>query len=434
MHDNSVTFEQDFIRKFALQFEKSTLENLYTVAFTHKYLPLEVVGKFHLAEERKETTLRSLKASMGLSELMYVSTCNRVEFILVNEGESKADVTSLVKFFADALSAEEQIQAAAHAEVYQGNAAVEHIFKVCSSLDSMVIGEREIITQMRTAHEQARNMNLSGDLLRLVMRKAIETAKQIFTETDIFKKPVSVVSLAFHRLRALNVPLSGRVVMVGAGKTNKAMARFLAKHGYKNIHIFNRTVAKAEMIAAEVGGTGLSLDEIDHFAGGFDVLISCTGAEEAVVSKARFVKLLGEDKGRKVLIDLALPGDFDPAIFDDSPIHVDHINIEELRLTAERNMAERSREISRCEEIIDNNMHEFHEMYHTRQIELAMRQIPASVKEIRQRAIDQVYAKELESLNPESREVLNKIMDYMEKKYISVPMKMAREVMLNGKK
>jgi len=298
----------------------------------------------------------------------------------------------------------------------------------------MVIGEREIITQMRTAHEASRKAGLSGDSLRIVMRKAIETAKQIFTETSIFKRPVSVVSLAFHRLRDLNIPLDARVVMVGAGKTNKAMARFLAKHGYKNIHIFNRTLAKAEMIAAEVGGKASPLSEIEGFEAGFDVLISCTGAEEAVVSQELFTQLLGEDKGRKVLIDLALPGDFDPRIFDESQVKIDHINIEELRATAELNMKARSKEITRCEEIIDNNMHDFHEMYHTRRIELAMRSIPESVKEIRQNAMQTVYAKELEGLNTESREVLEKIITYMERKYISVPMKMAKEVMLNTRK
>ncbi len=410
------------------------MENLYTVAFTHKTVPLETVGKFHLAEERKEAELTGLKAAMGLKELMYVSTCNRVEFILVKEGKEKIDMATLVGHFGAALSMEEQQVAVANAEVYQGNSAVEHIFKVCSSLDSMVIGEREIITQMRTAYEASRQMGLAGDLLRVVMRKAIETAKQIFTETDIFKKPVSVVSLAFHRLREISMPLDSRILMVGAGRTNKAMARFLAKHGYKNIHIFNRTLSKAEQLAAEVGGQASALEALPHYEGGFDVMISCTGAEESVVSKSLFVHLRGNDKGRKVLIDLALPGDFAPAIFDGSQEPIVHVNIEELRVTAERNMAARAKEINRCEEIIGNNMHEFHEMYHSRQIELAMRQIPESVKEIRQRALETVYAKEIQGMDPASRATLEKVMAYMEKKYISVPMQLAKEVMMSSKR
>jgi len=392
------------------------------------------VGKFHIAEERRNEVLADLKADLGLSELMYISTCNRVEFVIVQDGEQALDLTMLAAHFREGLGDAEFAEAVAKAEVYRGDEAVMHIFKVCSSLDSMVIGEREIITQVRNAHEAARKAGLSGDSLRIVMRKAIETAKQIFTETSIFKRPVSVVSLAFHRLRDLNIPLDARVVMVGAGKTNKAMARFLAKHGYKNIHIFNRTLAKAEMIAAEVGGKASPLSEIKNFKAGFDVLISCTGAEDSVVSNQLFKELLGDDKGRKVLIDLALPGDFDPAIFDESPAKIDHINIEELRATAEENMKARSKEITRCEEIIDNNMHDFHEMYHTRRIELAMRAVPESVKEIRKNAMQTVYAKDLEGLNPESREVLEKIISYMERKYISVPMKMAKEVMLNTKK
>ncbi len=410
------------------------MENLFTVAFTHKHLPLETVGKFHIAEERRAEVLSELKAALKIDELMYVSTCNRVEFLIVQDDVNGLDIKNLVEHFSEGLDADETAEAVAKAEIYRGEDAVSHVFRVCSSLDSMVIGEREIITQMRNAHEFAGARGLSGDLLRIVMKKAIATAKQIFTETSIFKRPVSVVSLAFHRLRDLNIPLDARVVMIGAGKTNKAMARFLAKHGFKNIRIFNRTPERAELIAKEIGGTYAPLSEISDYDKGFDVLVSCTGAEGAVVTRALFEQLLAGDKGRKVLIDLALPGDFAQEIFIDPPVKTDYINIDELRATAEKNLAARSTEIHRCEEIIENSMHAFHELYHTRQIELAMRQIPDSVKEIRRRALESVYAKEIDTLNPESREVLNKIMDYMEKKYISVPMKMAREVMLSVKK
>jgi glutamyl-tRNA reductase len=401
-------------------------------AFTHKVLPLELVGKFHIQEELQEQQFTELKSTLNLTEFMYLSTCNRVEFICVQDpGKERLTARQLIEALALGLSVDEINSAADAAEVHSREDAVKHLFKVSASLDSMVIGEREIITQVRKAYENAVAMKLSGDLIRLVVRKTIETAKEIFTETAIFKKPVSVVSLAFHRMRELAVPENSRILMVGAGKTNKAMVRFLAKHGYHNIHIFNRTPERAEALAKDVGATWAPLSDIEQYAEGFDVLVTCTGASEPIITTSLFDSLCAGSPGRKFVIDLALPGDVDPKVFEQAKEPIRHINIEELRKRAEQNLQERSKEISHCEEIIDRNLIAFHDIYKTRQIELAMRDIPVKVKEIRDMALHTVYAKEVSGLNEESREVLDKVLAYLEKKYISVPMKMAKEVMLS---
>jgi glutamyl-tRNA reductase len=408
------------------------LNHFYTIAFNHKQLPLDVVGKFHIDEEKQVELLRNLKEKLALEELMYLSTCNRVEFFLVSkEPKSAEDILNSGIFN---LAEENALIAKSNSEVHFGNDAVRHLFKVTSSLDSMVIGEREIITQVRKSYEFAEANGLSGEFLRLLMRKNIESAKRVFTETAIFRKPVSVVSLAFHRLKDLNVPAEARMLMVGAGKTNKAMAKFLSKHGYKNIAIFNRTESRAVELAAQVGATGYKLADLDAYAKGFDVLIACTGSENAVVSRNLFDKLCGEEKTPKVLIDLAIPADIEASVFGRSDLRLTHINIEELRITAEKNLHERSREISKCEEIVEEGIVEFEQIHKERTVELAMREIPQKVKEIREKALSSVYAKEIETLDDQSKEVLEKIISYMEKKYISVPMKMAREVMLNTKK
>jgi glutamyl-tRNA reductase len=401
-------------------------------AFTHKVLPLELVGKFHIQEELQEQQFTDLKSTLNLTEFMYLSTCNRVEFICVQDpGKERLTARQLIEALALGLSVDEINSAADAAEVHSREDAVKHLFKVSASLDSMVIGEREIITQVRKAYENAVAMKLSGDLIRLVVRKTIETAKEIFTETAIFKKPVSVVSLAFHRMRELAVPENSRILMVGAGKTNKAMVRFLAKHGYHNIHIFNRTPERAEALAKDVGATWAPLSDIEQYAEGFDVLVTCTGASEPIITTSLFDSLCAGSPGRKFVIDLALPGDVDPKVFEQAKEPIRHINIEGLRKRAEQNLQERSKEISHCEEIIDRNLIAFHDIYKTRQIELAMRDIPVKVKEIRDMALHTVYAKEVSGLNEESREVLDKVLAYLEKKYISVPMKMAKEVMLS---
>jgi len=408
------------------------IDRFHTIAFNHKFLPLEIVGKFHLDEEKQAEVLQALKAELQAEELMYLSTCNRVEFFVVSDAEVNSEDLINSTYFR--LSEKERLHARTNTEFHRGKDAVKHLFKVTSSLDSMVIGEREIISQVRKAYEFAEANKLSGEMLRLLMRKNIETAKRVFTETAIFRKPVSVVSLAFHRLKNLDVSDDTRILMVGAGKTNKAMAKFLTKHGYRNIHIFNRTESRAHELASQVGAIGHSLDELPEYRGGFDVLMACTGSESAVISMPLFEKLMGDEKSKKILIDLAIPADIDGEILEDDRFDLTHINIEELRVTAEKNLRERSKEITKCEAIVEEGIAEFEQLRKERLVELAMSDIPRKVKEIREKALNAVYAKEIETLNPESKEVLDKVISYLEKKYISVPMKMAREVMLNSKK
>lgn len=410
------------------------LRRFSVFAFTHKALPLEMVGKFHIDPDLIKEKLTKLKSELQLDELMYLSTCNRVEFFVVQGAGNQVNARDIVIALDLNISETEFDLITTGAEVYSADEGVKHLFRVSASLDSMVIGEREIITQVRKSYEDCHKIGLTGDFIRLLIRKTIETAKLIFTETAIFKKPVSVVSLGFHRLRDLNMPDDSRIVMIGAGKTNRAMIRFLAKHGYKNIHIYNRSLDKAVALANEVGAKASALSDLPEHSTGFDICITCTSSGEPVLTEAIYDTLAQGEKSRKVIIDLAIPGDVSGNVLARAESNLKYIDIAMLKIIADKNLAERSSEIVNCELIIDTKLMEFHDMYKDREVELAMRGIPKKVKEIRDTAIGTVYAKELSGLNAESREVLDKVIAYMEKKYISVPMKMAKEVMLNKSK
>jgi len=410
------------------------LRRFSVLAFTHKTLPLEIVGKFHIDPDFVEERLKELKANLKLDELMYLSTCNRVEFMMVQNIDHQVSPEMIVDALEIDFSAEEREMACLEAEVYRAQEGVKHLFKVSASLDSMVIGEREIITQVRKSYEDCHKLGLTGDFIRLVIRKTIETAKHVFTETAIFKKPVSVVSLGFLRLRELDMPDDSRIVVIGAGKTNRAMIRFLVKHGYKNIHIYNRSLDRAVALAKEVDAKASKLSELENHSTGFDIIVTCTSSSEPVLNETIFDKLSNGEKSRKVIIDLAIPGDVADEVLEKSKSYLKYINIEQLKVIADKNLKERSGEIVKCEAIVETKLTEFHELYRQREVEVAMRHIPEKVKEIKSTAIEKVYAKELSSLNPESREVLDKVIAYMEKKYISGPMIMAKEVMLNNPK
>jgi len=407
------------------------IDQFHTIAFTHRNLELNDIGMLHIEPSCQEERLQHLKSTLGLDELMFLSTCNRVEFLFCTKKE--ADLNFFVSFFETLYPnfSREQIGHYAHSgDQFKGIVAVEHMLAVASSIDSMVVGEREIITQVRNAFESSKAMKLTGDFIRLLMRHTIETAKKVYTETSIATKPVSVVSLAYHKLRDMNIPLDARVLIVGAGVTNTNMSKFLRKHGFKNFTVFNRTFSKAEKLASDLHGTALPLSEISNFRGGFDVMITCTGSENHIITPEVYESLLLGETNRKVVIDLALPQDIDPKIVETHLIT--HISVELLQKISNENLKERSKEIQHVEEIIAEALFDFKNIQKIREVELAMREVPQKVKEIRSAAVDEIFRNDIEAMDVQSREVLEKVLTYMEKKYMSMPMIMAKEILLKN--
>lgn len=410
------------------------MHQLKVIAHTHKNLDTEKLGDFYLDETAFIPVLSAVKEKMKLTELLYLSTCNRVEFIFSNETPLSPEFSKLfLSTFLRVKGASTVClsETAGTAEYYSGKDAVAHFFRVASSLDSMVVGEREIITQVRNAYQQCRAAGLTGDLLRLLVTRTIETAKRVYTETAIAQKPVSVVSLAYRKLKELQVDINARFLIIGAGKTNSSMAKFLKKHGFCNFVLFNRTLSNAEQLVKELDAKLLPLNSISSYNQGFDVIISCTGAKEFMITPEIYKTLLCGDTSRKIVIDLAVPNDFDPTIAGQHSLNL--ITVNNLRNIAQKNYEERKSQLFHCEQIIEKKTDEFLQTYRERQVELAMREVPEIVKEIKNNAINYVFAKELDTLDDDSRQVLNKVLEYVEKKYISVPMKMAKEILINNK-
>ncbi|MCC6601018.1 MAG: glutamyl-tRNA reductase, partial [Crocinitomicaceae bacterium] len=312
--------------------------------------------------------------------------------------------------------------------VFEGEEALKHLFEVASSLDSLVVGEREIITQVRNAYELCHKLDLTGDLLRLVVQKTIECAKKVYTHTNISRNPVSVVSLAYRKLRDLNVKLDSKILIVGSGVTNSTMAKYLKKHGFTDFVVFNRTLANAEKLAKEISGKAFPLSELKNYKNGFDVIVTCTGSSEAIITKDIYSALVGNDKNKKVVIDLAVPNDLDEEILKSYDVNL--IAVNNLQEIARKNLLEREKELSACVKIIEGNIEEFRKELKERKVELAMSDVPKKVKEIRETAVNEVFAKDIEKLDAGSKETLDKVIAYLEKKYISVPMKMAKEILI----
>jgi len=400
------------------------------ISFNHQNLPLEKLALLHLNEDVQSTFLGGLKLNFGFDELMLLSTCNRVEFFVCTDQEVNADsVKKLLAFINSHLSEKDIELLSSKVEIHEGQEAVTHVFEVASSLKSLVVGEREIITQVRKAYEFCNLLGLTGDFIRMVIKHTVETAKDVFTNTAIAKNPVSVVSLAYRQLRDLGIKNDARILMIGSGETNTAMANYLQKHKYANFTVFNRTIGNAEKLAVKLDGKFHDLKELENYASGFDVLITCTGSTEAVITPKNYAQLLAGDKNKKVIIDLALPADVNKEVLAANNIH--YIDINSLKEQANKNLQSRHNEISKCKVIISSKLNEFETQYNERRVELAFGEIPKQVKAIKDLALNEVFLKEVNSLDGKSKEVLDKVLSYVEKKYNAVAMKTAKEVLLN---
>jgi glutamyl-tRNA reductase len=407
------------------------LEAFKVIAFTHKNLPLELVGKLHLGSEEQTILLGALKINFGFDELLFLSTCNRVELFT----RCKFDINPLLikeicLFINNRLTNYEVETLSKNAQIYYGDEGVNHILKVASSLDSLVVGEREIITQVRKAYDFCNMIGLTGDFTRLLVKQTIETAKDVYTNTDIAKNPVSIVSLAYRQLKQLGIKNDARILFVGSGETNTAMANYLQKHKFANFTVFNRTFGNAKKLAATLKGSAYDLNELELYEKGFDVLIVCTSSNDIVITPNIYKKLNGADKNKKIIIDLGLPSDVDQVIVKDNN-KINYIDINSLKEQAENNLQLRKNEIIKCEQIIKAKTEQFNWLRKERRIEVAFGEVPKQVKAIKDLAINEVFAKEINSMDEQGKEILDKVLSYVEKKYNAVAIKTAKEVLLN---
>lgn len=407
------------------------MEYLKIIAFTHKQIDLKSLGKLVICEQTLDDRLRNIQSELGVKEIFYVGTCNRVEFVFTSSEKVDRDFISRFLTVLDmGLPDQYMDQFIKNVSVYEEAEAFNHLLRTSCSLESLVVGEKEILAQIRKAYEACRVAGFTGDYMRMIMNRVVKTAKEVYTHTNISKNPVSIVSLAYRKLRDLKMCGNVKLLIIGAGETNKNIAQYLKKHKYSNFSVFNRTLEHAEALAKDLNGTAYPLSELENYDQGFDVIITCTGATEPIITERVYRKLLNGDTAKKVIVDLAIPNDTAPEVLKNFPIHF--IEVESLKEVARKNIQERYDELVNAEHIIEENIKDFELVLRQREIEIAMSGVPQKIKEIKHTAINGIFADEINNLDENSRLVLERVMDYMEKKYISVPMVMAKEILVKN--
>jgi len=410
----------------------SLIDHFKVITVTHHNLDISDIGNFYVKIQETQSVyerLNFIKTQFQIEELLYLETCNRVCFIIYSENRIEDEI--LKDFFQEInldLNSETLDHINSFVELHLGENAIKHVFEMASSMDSLIIGEREIFRQFRNAYEKCKDQGLCGDNMRILEKLTVETAKKVYSNTKIAEKPLSVVSLAIQAMLKMNSDTNQKILLVGSGETNSLVGKFLCKYDILNVSIFNRSIDNAHQLAQTLNASSFHLSELDNVEGKFDTIIICTSANQVVIDNELYIKMLKGDSSKKLIIDLAVPRNISEEVVENN--NVDYIDISKLKEVSEINLQYRKKELERANPIIHDQLENFREGLQRRQLERAFSSIPTEIKAIKLKAITEVYGQRIQNMDKESAKLLLEMMDYMEKKCISVPLKAARESIL----
>ena len=314
----------------------------------HKTTPLAVREKLALSAGYEEP-LQLLGQVQELREYYLLSTCNRVEVLFTCRDVERAQQRVLELLFGQAVTAEELDR---YVYRYVNDAAVEHLFLVAASLDSMIVGEAQILGQLKEAYRHATKIGSSGFILNKVLHKSFSVAKRVRTETRIGANAVSISYAAVELARKIFGDLAGKKVMlVGAGEMAELAAEHLVGQGVAEVVVANRTLQRAVNLARCYNGRAVSLEELLDQLQHVDIIISSTGSPDLILHKEDVRPVMRERRNRPLFfIDIAVPRDLDPAINDLDNVYL--YDIDDLHNVVEMNKSERDKEAVRAQRIV----------------------------------------------------------------------------------
>jgi glutamyl-tRNA reductase len=326
--------------------------NILCAGINHHVATVDVRERFAVANHEVAEVLQHMRAIDGLSEAVVVSTCNRVEFYAASICPERA---------LDGLRGFLETRAGVAAPLYHHDTprSVRHLFRVASGLDSMVLGETEILGQVKQAYATAADAGATSRTLNKLFQNAFRVAKSVRTETQITRGATSVGSVAVELAGKIFGDLDHRRVMVlGAGDTSERVARSLVSRGVKTVIVSNRTFDRAAQLAEEIGGMAIHFDHWQNEFPDVDILISSTAAPHPIITRERLEPMMRQRSGRPLfIIDLAVPRDVDPGVNRLDGVFL--YDIDSLQDIASRSLAVRQSEIEHCERIIDTHVTDF---------------------------------------------------------------------------
>lgn len=388
---------------------------LIIIGLNHKTAPIDIRERLAFQESEIEKALSQAHALPSLKENMILSTCNRVEIYAISP-----EVERSIGDLKDFLSRFHNLPLN-HFEknlyLHIGEEAVRHIFRVASSLDSMVVGEPQILGQIKTAYTLATESKTSGLILHRLLHRAFHVAKRVRTETRIGDSAVSVSSVAVELAERIFGSLEQKtVLLIGAGEMSELAARHLMAGGVDRILVTNRTYERAISLAEEFRGEAIPFGEMGQGLRKADIVISATDAPQYLLDRERVTRVMKERKQRPIFfIDIADPRDIAPEVGDLENVYL--YNIDDLQKVANENIKDREKEAQRAEAIVEDEVVKFVRWYQSLEITPTIIALRRKCEEIRKRELEKMLSlhphlseKERRSLEAMTSAMINKIL------------------------
>jgi len=338
-------------------------KRVFVAGVNYRTAPVDVRERMAVAHPDRIEVSRMLQLKAGLAEVVVLWTCNRVEIYGVVSRGKPVDVSSLF-----ACLGREMPDLAKHVYCHRGQDALAHLFRVASGLDSMVLGETQIVGQVRDAYEAARKADLAGKVLNSVFQKALQTAKQVRTRTSIGQGARSIGGVAVSHAREA---LGGdglrqhSVLMIGAGEMASCCLLHLRKKGACSVVVANRSLERAQKLAEEFDGTAVPFDELFEAMVDADVVISSTGSSRTIIHREQVEEAMARRAGRPlVLVDIAVPRDIEPSVEEIEGVHLH--DIDALEGTVRQTLEKWESDLDVCETIIKAELSSLLEHFESR--------------------------------------------------------------------
>lgn len=368
--------------------------NLQIVGCSHRSSSLEVRERIAFSKRQVETALTEFRRRYPETEAVLLSTCNRTElFVAADQAEQVPSQQDIAEFLADfhGLNAQDLFD-----DLFRcnGDDAIRHLFMVAASLDSMVVGEAQILSQVKEAYSLATQGKCAGHWSHAAYQEALRVAKRVNNETTIQKRRVSIPSVAIRDFasRIFERLDDKTILLIGAGEMGQETLQYLVDLGASDITIINRNQEKAKELAAEYRGTARPWSALNEHLEQADLVISTTGAEQAIITLDQFRAVEKRRFQRPLfLLDLAVPRDFDPEIGDCLGVYL--YSIDDLQSTCERNRKARESEIPKALKIVDEETQKFMHRAASRAAGPTIRQLKANAESISKAELSRLMAK-----------------------------------------
>ncbi len=392
--------------------QTTTQGRLVLLGINHDTAPIEVRERLAIPSTRLADATRTLLHQPGIREGLILSTCNRVELLtLQDDAEAQPPQTQadLLRFLHEYFAVPpNDIQP--HLYEHRDREAVRHLFRVASSLDSMVVGEPQILGQVKESYTIAREVGAVSTHLESLLQRTFTVAKKIRTETQIGSSSVSIASVAADLARKIFGSLEGKtILLVGAGKMSELAARHLIEHGAASILVANRTQSRAEKIASDFATTAvrteaIPFDDLYAQAPRADIVITSTGAPQQIFGRSQGPQFLHARRNRPMFfIDIAFPRDVDPRMNEVEGCFV--YDIDDLQQVAAANLADRSREAQAAETIVSREVEKYEQRLQSRDAVPAIKALQQQAEELRQAELARSQSK-LADLTPQQRDAV----------------------------